>query len=324
MRHISSWLKCIGCVFIVSTVARAQDIDERFAKFLLEWSQINEGFSVTAETISFTDQPIVNDDGTRSKTQREEFSLRTIKRMSSKENGKWRRLDGMMVSLLDDEDTSISTEAQLIKDKVGLNYSKDKWGPPQIVRFEVKGGHSSLPSMTRFTHPFSLATEQASGFLSENGPTILSIDHVLLSEAESRDGRTELLTYGKSGAGPVYRFRFSKDEDWRIEDIEFMCSRKWEASGVRIDVVTNDMLPDYRIYATNRTEWKQINERWVPIKTTVISDIRDRKKDIEIRYLDWKFKDELDEKLFEESEFTIEKIPTMINFDELAKRFEKL
>jgi len=89
--------------------------------------------------------------------------------MSAKENVKWSRLDGMTVNLLDNKETSISTEAQLIKDKVGLNYSKDKWGPPTIVRFEVKGGHCLPPSMTRFTHPSSLVIDQASVFLSEIG-----------------------------------------------------------------------------------------------------------------------------------------------------------
>jgi len=106
--------------------------------------------------------------------------------------------------------------------------------------------------------------------------------------------------------------------------MEFICSRKWESNGEGIDCVTNDVLTDYRSYATNRTEWQQIYDRWGPIKTRVISDISDRKNDHEIRYMDRTFRDDLDEKLSDASELTTEIIPMMISSDEFSKRFEKL
>ncbi len=55
----------------------------------------------------------------------------------------------------------------------------------------------------------------------------------------------------------------------------------------------------------------------------VIGDVMSTSTSTSRAFFDWKFQDELDDKLFDESEFTIEKITATIDFVELSRRFEK-
>lgn len=84
------------------------------------------------------------------------------------------------------------------------------------------------------------------------------------------------------------------------------------------------MLKDYRIYATNRTEWKKIgNNQWVPWVTRISSERARGQSEDEIRFREWKFGDDVDLELLEEESFTPEKIRASIDFKAVRDLFDK-
>ena len=118
-------------------------------------------------------------------------------------------------------------------------------------------------------------------------------------------------------------------EDWFFDEIEFMeremsKEEEWElVKGGAPKPVTKEMLKDYHTYATNRTEWKEMEKnQWVPWVTRISSKMANGHVEYEIRFRDWKFKDDVDESLLEEENFTPEKIAASIDFKEIRDMFD--
>ena len=85
------------------------------------------------------------------------------------------------------------------------------------------------------------------------------------------------------------------------------------------------MLKEYRTYATNRTQWEDAGiDHRVPKRTIISSNSAGVKDEMEIRFMDWKFGEDVDEELLDDANFTPEKIRTTIDFDKLRQRFDDL
>ncbi len=312
----------------------AQDIEARFAQYQFQKAQASEGMSVLIEMVSVTDglEKVVElDFNAPSKYRLELSSRRTLQRLVISSNGLRKRIDGLDYSLLGDADmSSLDREAQLIHENVGWYYSQSKKVLDQgIVRFQIKGGVLPITTETRWQHPFDIPTCQAVMLRAKQESLLTKLSYKTIEEEILKDGRTRLTVFNERGG--VYRITFKKGEEWFMEELEFLnkpMTREEEIAAAYAKrgpvSVTKEMLPKYRTYATNRTEWKEVEKnRWVPWVTRISTKLTDSDVEYEIRYRDWKFKGDFDESLLDEASFTPEKIAASIDFKAIRDLFDR-
>jgi len=187
---------------------------------------------------------------------------------------------------------------------------------------------------TRWQHPFDVATTQATGIRFDLYGGIANGTFNTLEETLLQDGRTQIIASNDNGG--VYRFVFNQEEEWFAEEIDFLRKDLTREEEIAIEKrafaglpqlkvkVTKDMLKDYRIYATNRTVWKKLdNNQWVPWVVRLSTNRKDEHIEDEIRFREWKFGDDVDLELLEEESFTPEKIRASIDFKAVRDLFDK-
>ena len=182
---------------------------------------------------------------------------------------------------------------------------------------------------TRRKHPFDIALTQGAGLLGDDESLLTRLSYKTIEEEVLKDGRTRLTVTNERGG--VYRMTFNKEEEWFIEELEFLSkprTREEEIAAAYAKrgpiVVTKEMLPKYKTYATSRTEWKEVEKnRWVPWVTHISSRLSDSDVEFEIRFRDWKFKGDFDESLLDEASFTPEKIAASIDFKAIRDLFDR-
>jgi len=268
------------------------------------------------------------------KYERELSSKRTLQRVVFGSNGQRRRMDAVAYSLFGGgaDPASLEHEAQLVHENVGW-YCVQKRNSPKktFERFQVKAGIVPMLTDSRWQNPFDSATTQAAGLRIDAVSTVAQVPYTTLEEETLKDGRTKLVVFNENGA--VYRMTFNKEEGWCPEEIVFLhkeISREEEMalyqSGkkkIYTKELIQESLKDYRVYATNRTEWKEVEPNyWVPWVTRVSSDSRGAKREFEIRFRDWKFKNDVDTTLLDEESFTPEKISASIDFKVVRDLFD--
>jgi hypothetical protein len=314
----------ISLVLLISPSILAQDLEERFATFLFEQADVSKRFSVLIEKISISE--------TKDSDGKDEVGAgRILQRFVMGNRGAWQRIDGINFNLMGPTDlSSKSRESQLVHENGGWYYSFYPRSPTdKITRFGVKAGIVDLrPTDTRRIHPFNIATTQYGGVISEQNTSIVQFSPKLVNEEVLRDGRTRMTMF--LPIGDVFVVTFNKDHSWCIEEIEFQVkiNEVSQQNPPPLLSLTKDMLKEYRTYATNRTQWEDVgSDQRVP-KRTIISSIgvarQVRKVEMEIRFLDWKFGDDVDEELLDDDNFTPEKLQKAMDFDKLRQRFDEL
>jgi len=317
--------------------SNAQDIQERFAHFQLQKAQISEGMSVLIEKVNVTDQMELVPEvelGAPPKYRRELSSKRTLQRVVFGANGQRRRMDAIAYSLFGGgaDLAKLEHEAQLVHENEGW-YCAQRGSLPKkkFERFQVKAGIVPMTTDTRWKHPFDIAMSQAGGMRGDEESMLSQQSYTILEEETLKDGRTKLGVFNNLGA--VYQMTFNKEEGWFTEEIAFLLKEKTREEEIAevqsgkkklyTKELISDTLKDYRLYATNRTEWKEVEpNHWVPWVTRISSDIKDRKVEFEIRFRDWKFENDIDKSLLDEESFTPEKILASIDFKAVRDLFD--
>jgi hypothetical protein len=308
-------------IFFETQSIRGQDLEDRFATFLIEQADVSKCFSVLIERISISETK--ESDGTVSVG-----TTRNLQRFIIGNRGAWQRIDGINFNLMSPSDlTEKSREAQLVHENEGWYYSFYPRSPKdKITRFQVKAGIVSMrPTDTRRKHPFNIATTQYGGVLVETDTSIVRLSPKLIDEEKLPDGRTRMSMF--LAMGDVYLVTFNQEHPWCIEEIEFQkkVNEVYQENPPPLLSLTKDGLKEYQTYATNRTEWEDAGlDHRVPKRTTISHSRAQRKVEMEIRFMDWKFGDDVDEELLDDLEFTPQKIQKAMDFDELRKRFDEL
>jgi hypothetical protein len=317
----SKMVLVVSFFLFMSQSTRAQDIEDRFATFLLEQADVSKRFSVLIDKISISESKDEN-----GKAQVD--TVRILQRFVMGNRGAWQRIDGINFNLLSPSDLyEKSREAQLVHESEGWYYSFYPRSPKdEITRFQVKAGVIDFRvSYTRRKHPFNIATTQFGGVLAEKDTSIVRLSPKLVDEEKLPDGRTRMTMF--LAMGDVYIVTFNEEHSWCIEEIEFQrkineVSQQYPPPLLSL---TKEMLKEYRTYAINRTQWEDVGtDHRVPKRTIISSTSKGSKDEMEIRFLDWKFGEDVDEDLLDNVNFTAEKIRKTIDFDQLRTRFDDL
>ena len=317
----SRMLVLVSLILFIPQVGSAQDIEDRFATFLLEQADVSKRFSVLIDRISISES---KDENGRNSIG----TVRILQRFVLGNRGAWQRIDGINFNLMRPSDLSReSRESQLIHENEGWYYSFYPSKPKEkISRFQVKAGVLDFrPTKTRRKHPFNLATTQVGGVLIEKDTSIVRFSPKLVDEETLPDGRTRMTMF--LAMGDVYIVTFNKEHTWCIEEIEFQrkINEVYQENPPPLLSLTKEMLKEYRTYATNRTQWEDAGiDHRVPKRTIISSNSAGVKDEMEIRFMDWKFGEDVDEELLDDANFTPEKIRTTIDFDKLRQRFDDL
>ncbi len=323
----------IGLISLVCTPGFPQDLDARFAQFQLQKAESSDRMSVLIEKVSILDiltkVPTLDRSGkvVSSVMEKQLTSMRTLQRVVFGANGKRKRVDGIEYSLFGSGALGKEErEAQLIHEHQGWYCTISPRGPRKVNRFEVKAGIYEMLTQTCWKHPFSIATSGAGSMMNDKETQWIEYKMENKDEETLKDGRTRMLVSNDHGG--VLRLTYNREE-WFCDEIEFLereMPREEEqalARGGRPKPVTKEMLKEYKTYATNRTEWKEIEgKRWVPMVTRISSKLPNGHAEYEIRYRDWKFADDVNESLLDEAFFTPEKIADSIDFEAIRQMFD--
>lgn len=116
---------------------------------------------------------------------------------------------------------------------------------------------------------------------------------------------------------------YMKDPKWIPVRIQF-----FETTGRQIlrEEKIFEKVPDWRKFADTRSAWQQLeSKRWVPVWVSMkhSNDPNGESAEVELFLADWKFDDDVDEKLLDRDEFTKEKLMA-IDFDEMKSKIKEV
>jgi hypothetical protein len=326
-----------------------QGINERFAELLFQKANTCEGMSVLVEKITLFDELVPAEDenelvpseaGTPSSPKewkRSVSSYRDLQRIVIGAEGKQMRLDAITYSLFDVDPLSNAwREAELVHDQQAWYFTESPKNPSKgIKRHQIKGGVIPQLSNSKWKHPFDVTITQSGSLMGDFGSSLAAREFYSVDEvARKDDGRTQITAYIDTGA--AYKVTFNKDEEWLPEEVLFMKkNRTFEqvreeelriAKGFRPPKpnLTKESLQDYRVYATNLTEWRKVDDdQWVPWATHISTEQLDGHQQNEIRFRDWKFGLDVDLSLLDEESFTESSIRKSVDFSAIRKVFDE-
>jgi hypothetical protein len=323
----------VAFLLAVNCLGQVQNLDDRLAEFEFEKSESSDVMSVLIERVSITEalvklEPEMEREPDAPEYQRELGSTRTLQRVVFGSNGKKSRLDGIEYSMIGDGGmTHGIRESLLVHENEAWYFSKFRREPSKgILTYPVKGGVVPILTETRWKNPFEIALSEATALL-KDGPSPVSRDSYSIAKEELLENGNKKFTAFKT-KGAVIKIVFNKDEDWMVEEIDFLrknMTQEEEIARKPLIKLTDEMLKDYFSYSTNRTEWKEVEGHWVPWVTRINykSHRPHEGEDYEIRFRDWKFKGDVDQTLLDESNFTMDKIAASINFNAIRDFFDK-
>jgi hypothetical protein len=325
------WFKstvALPIALVLGNLGYPQTIEDRFAEFEFEKASLSKGFSVLVERVSVTEEVVRIDPGVEREPgspdyQKELGSMRTFQRIVFAGNKK--RMDGVQYSLIGDASLANALrEAQLVHENTSWYYEKKRGRPVLgIKQFPVKGGVTE-PSQTHWKHPFDITTSEAPVLRTDGPSTVCRQSYNIASE--TTDGRVKIVAFTREGA--VISITFSRDDDWLHEEIDFLAknmTREEEIARKQLFDLPQEKLKEYFSYGTCRTQWKEIDGKWLPwvTRTSYKSPNSPDREEYEIRFRDWKFKDEFDASLLDEANFTAEKIEASIDFKAIRNLFDR-
>ena len=232
------------------------------------------------------------------------------------------RIDAIKLNALGDEDVNKShSEAQLVTRVNGLHY-RGKYPKDQMfLKFEVRAGVTPVATFSHRKHPFEIATTSATGNRSDgDNNSMLEIspkNKKIIEDKVLGDGRRYWKFYVTNDA--AIGLTFNKEENGCIEQIECFAD---DSNGSNIK---ESDAKDMKLYASTRAQWKTNSENGQLLPSRVYLESDDHGKESwEIRFMDWKFGDQVDTSLFNEVNFTEEKINKSIDFRKVKKMFDDL
>ena len=232
------------------------------------------------------------------------------------------RIDAIKLNALGDEDINKSlTEAQIVTPVKGLHYRGKYPQDQRFLAFEVRAGVMSVDTFSCRKHPFEIATTSATGNRKDgDNNSMLEIspkNKKIIEEKVLPDGRSYWKFYVSNDA--AIGLTFNKDENWCIEQMECLADDSNQSNTLESDA------KNLKVYASTRSQWKKNseNEQLLPSRVYLESDDRG-KESWEIRFADWKFGEQVDTSLFDEANFTEEKIKKSIDFRKVKKMFDDL
>lgn len=324
-----------------SAMAIGQTIDDRFRVFEIEKSKLSEGFSVLIERVrledTFVDEEFDHDDDDATpkiiKTIHELSSRRVLQRVVFGDNGKRRRLDGTEYLLA--ENSSLSSalvEAQLIDESKVLYFlheprRKSAKAEPKVIVQQLKDDLEPMNTETKWKHPFGIATSQAPLIESDRESPLSRLPFEVYSMETLKDGRDCFWVYVTTGG--IFRMVFNKDQSWIPEEIDFWLREltvEEEIARKPLPELTPEILKKSHCYCKSRIEWKEVSNRWVPwnMRVSYNHDLpRPLNEEHEIRFRDWKFRQDYDASLLDEANFTPERIRQSIDFQAISDFFDK-
>ncbi|MFN7733787.1 MAG: hypothetical protein ACK5OB_17960 [Pirellula sp.] len=335
------------CMILVITLlifrpstANGQSVEDRFGIFEIEKSKLSEGFSVLIERVSLVDEieteEFDEDDDDKTppviKPARNVSSRRVLQRVIFGDKGKRKRLDGTKYSLIGDANLSTAlVESQLVDGSKALYYLREHRlkplkSEPEVTKIPLKGGLVPMETETRWKHPFEMATSQAPLIQSDDESPLSRISLKLFSEETLKDGRDCFWVYAATGG--IFRIVFNKEEAWFPEEIDFWLREltvEEELARKPLNELTPEILKKSFCYCKSRIEWKEVSGRWVPwnMRVSYSSRYRPVSEEHEIRFRDWKFKEDFDASLLDEANFTPQSIRQSIDFRAVSDLFEK-
>ncbi len=338
---MSRWM---NLVFLISIsfpgVAISQSVEDRFGIFEIEKARLSEGFSVLIERVWLVDEIETEefdedeDDKTPPimKPVRNVNSRRVLQRVVFGDNGKRRRLDGTKYSLIGDANLSTAlVEAQLVDESKALYYVrehrlKSPKAEPEVTKIPLKGGLVPMSTETRWKHPFEMAISQAPSLRSDRESRLSRLPLKVYSEETLKDGRDCFWVYVTTGG--IFRIVFNKEEAWFPEEIDFWVREltvEEELARKPLPELTPEILKKSICYCKSRIEWKEVSGRWVPWNMRVSYSSPDRpvSEEHEVRFRDWKFKQDFDASLLDEANFTPKQIRQSIDFRSVSDLFDK-
>lgn len=232
------------------------------------------------------------------------------------------RIDAIKLDALGEEDIRKSlTEAQIVTHVKGQHYRGKYPIDQRFIAFEVRAGATPITTFSCRKHPFEIATTTATGNrIDGDNHSMLEIapkSNKIIEDKVLPDGRRywKFLVSNDAAIG----LTFNKDENWCIEMMECFADDSNPSKTIESDI------KNLKLYASNRTQWKKSleNDQLLPSRVHIESD-NHGKESWEIRFADWKFGDQVDKSLFDESNFTEEKIKKSIDFRKIKKTFDEL
>jgi hypothetical protein len=232
------------------------------------------------------------------------------------------RIDAIKLNALGDEDVNKShTEAQLVTRVKGLHY-RGKYPKDQMfLKFEVRAGAMPVATFSCRKHPFEIATTTATGNRHDgDNNSMLEIspkNKKIIEDKVLPDGRRYWKFFVSNDA--AIGLTFNKEENWCIEQMECFVDVSNPSN-------TSESDPkNLKLYASNRAQWKKNSENGQLLPSRVYLESDDHGKETwEIRFVDWKFGDQVDTSLFDEVNFTEEKIKKSIDFRKAKQMFDDL
>ena len=232
------------------------------------------------------------------------------------------RIDAVRLNALGDEDVNKSlTEAQLITKVKGLHYRGKYPIDQRFLTFEVRAGATPVSTFSCRKHPFEIATTSTTGNRTDgDNNSMLEIspkNKKIIEDKILADGKRYWKFYVSNDA--AIALTFNKDENWCIEQMECFADLSSRS------ITSESDAKDLKLYATTRAQWKKNSENGELLPSRVYLESDDHGKESwEIRFMNWKFGDDIDTTLFDEVNFTEEKIKKSIDFQKVKKMFDDL
>ncbi|MCY2982868.1 MAG: hypothetical protein NTY15_04440 [Planctomycetota bacterium] len=231
------------------------------------------------------------------------------------------RIDAIKLNALGDEDINKSlTEAEIVTPVKGIHYRGKFPADQKFLAFEVRAGVMAVDTFSCRKHPFEIATTSATGNRKDgDNNSMLEIspkNKKIIEEKVLPDGRSYWKFYVSNDA--AIGLTFNKDESWCIEQMECFADDSNLSNTLESDA------KKLKMYASTRSQWKKnSDDQLLPSRVFLESD-DNGKESWEIRFADWKFGDQVDTSLFDEVNFTEEKIKKSIDFRKVKKMFDDL
>lgn len=180
-----------------------------------------------------------------------------------------------------------------------------------LHRVEVKAGIPKSQIDSRINFPFKTACVSCANMSLgiDNNNEMFRGDFTVVEERELPDGRLASTVAWRQGGREIV---FSKDHEWAPEEIRFFYRGDKPIKG---DNLTGDQVRKWQCLGTTETRWTEDPTGKYVVPEYVRMDCEDGTAESrEYIFVDWKFDEDVEERLLDRKEFTVEKLPKAFDF----------
>ncbi len=287
----------------------ASDSEDRIAVFLQNERDVDKRFSVNILSDTLVSFPAHEADNLG--------GVRFLQRLIG-DDGQQFRLDGMSRQDFGLRDPVY--ECQLLLANECL-YVSTKTGRPEVSRYQVRAGQTTLVTLTRRNDPFKLTTTTPEGAMIERISGIFNTRFKVLEETTLKDGRLKSLISPGNNIG--WEVVFSSDPDWLPVEVRFFARTGQPLKEGKIEAKT---VRGWDLIATTKTEWTEADSDafWVPKYVSMESEQGGQTRSSQYYFSDWKFGESVDMKMLDPTNFSKASLPSKGAFEKMEKDFSKL